>query len=868
MNSILKPDLRKIFALAYLFITVFNPIGSTCQNRHFLTFYGTNEGTVGHAFVSFVREDNNLQQTVVDGIWGLYPASRTKGGASYLIGEVPGEIKDDFLTRPDVGLTVEVTPQEYKNALDIKNKWSNANYRLTEKDCLSFVIEVATSLSHKISIPGRCLFDFPSDYIIKLKELNENKGFNFASNGLIPSELCDYQRLLDGASNPQECQLRRELYTKLLGIATELGTYRRLYIQNGDLINVFPTVYYHMTVIEMDNIRKGEIKYSIDKMRQMIYFFDAYEYNRGQSESGREEHWKRHFEEVSNAKSYDFCQSFRKVMTSAIRAHVRFDLARAIRYAYDFGRSNSEISALKREFEATNSIFGLAQDRALDDICAVTSCSYLGNLNFRIFGGITINEITTWRMEAFDKALVNRVPLVGYNGNLAPQPSYFPHKIYYNLGEVACKGKTPECKSFTPSLFLFDLSGSMAELGTSNKAKIEEAKSAALTTIQSMKNNPTSGINQEVGILAFSGGCVTDPTTPVTNGFLADLDEVERSINAINFPGGGTPLAEAIEASEQKLQQHMDTSGAQQAKLIILSDGQATCNPIRPNDVYAFGQSGQVTRQYGASPQASGVPKIKYYTVGFNIAPGSPAERDLQYLAKISGGKYLNAQNQFELTRAFQKFNRIYVPKSAPALENIPNKSLDIFDEGINSIYTEIYPDALEKYKEYVGLHQLDCHGVYNLALMYEANEYYKSAMNSYESYLQLCPQANDALEVRKQIELLEQDYQAYLKFNRQVIESDMNYLELHFKKIQNGESIALATEFIAFIREKWNYYENLAALLEIEDKIFDVNAKAVFRGLKGCADTIRRNPQNWDRDAAPLLSRTFLNMERLLQSF
>jgi len=220
------------------------------------------------------------------------------------------------------------------------------------------------------------------------------------------------------------------------------------------------------------------------------------------------------------------------------------------------------------------------------------------------------------------------------------------------------------------------------------------------------------------------------------------------------------------------------------------------------------------------------------------------------------------------LTRAFQKFNRIYVPKSAPALENIPNESQDIFAEGINSIYTEIYPDALEKYKEYVELHQLDCHGVYNLALMYEANEYYKSAMNSYASYLQLCPQANDELEVRKQIELLEQDYEAYLKFNRQVIESDMNYLELHFKKIQNGESIALATEFIAFIREKWNYYENLAALLEIEDKIFDVNAKAVFRGLKGCADTIRRNPQNWDRDAAPLLSRTLWSLLSCLQFF
>jgi len=46
------------------------------------------------------------------------------------------------------------------------------------------------------------------------------------------------------------------------------------------------------------------------------------------------------------------------------------------------------------------------------------------------------------------------------------------------------------------------------------------------------------------------------------------------------------------------------------------------------------------------------------------------------------------------------------------------------------------------------------------------------------------------------------------------------------------------------------------------------VNAAAVFRGLKSCADIIQRNPEKWDRDATPVLSRTYLNMERLLKTF
>jgi len=424
--------------------------------------------------------------------------------------------------------------------------------------------------------------------------------------------------------------------------------------------------------------------------------------------------------------------------------------------------------------------------------------------------------------------------------------------------------------SALPTLFLFDRSGSMADAGASGASKIAEAKSAAKSTLQSMQSAVSQGASQEVGMLTFNGGCSTDPTSPAGKvSFTSDIGAAIQNVDHIGSPGGGTPLAEAIRASKQKLEARLQETGAKSGKLIILSDGEATCGKIRPEDVYAFGQSGQVTRLVNSAQQAGLVSSgVKYYTVGFNIPPGSPAERDLQFLAQISGGKYLNAQNQVQLARAFKKFNRIYIPKPAPALANTSSEATRLFEDGLMDIRAEDYEAAMEQYKQYIQQQSRDCHGAYNLALMLEANDYYKSAIEAYEQYLSLCPSPSDEAFVQERIGELSAAYREYLDFNRRVVESDMQYLDLHFKKIQNGHSVALAKEFIGFLKEKWAYYENLPGLLEIDSRIFEVNAKAVFRGLKSCAETIKRNPKNWDRDATPALSRTYLNMERLLKTF
>ena len=415
------------------------------------------------------------------------------------------------------------------------------------------------------------------------------------------------------------------------------------------------------------------------------------------------------------------------------------------------------------------------------------------------------------------------------------------------------------------TLFLFDVSGSMNEASQSGKSKIVEARSAAITTLNTLSNsNSSSAVQPYVSVRTFSGGCVTDPTT-VNLDFTSDMNAAATAIQNIPQPNGATPLPQATQISEAHLRQYLIVNSLKQGKLIVMSDGESTCGAIRPADVYAYGQNGQVTIPVQGTIAN---PLVRYYTVGFNIAPGSNAERDLQYLAQKSGGKYLSAQDGFELTKAFQKFNRVFIPKEAPSIDTISTSAKTLFSKGLSSINDEEFEKALENYKQFTKSTPKDCNGFYNLALMHEANEYFKAAIKNYETYLQLCPNPQDKDYVRKQIESLNIEHDKYVEYNKKIVMSDLDYLNLHFKKIQNGESVALAVEFIGFISEKWIYYRNLAEIIESDDRLFKTNANEVFKGLKECVETIKRNPQAWDRDATPVLSRTYLNMERLIKTF
>ena len=518
------------------------------------------------------------------------------------------------------------------------------------------------------------------------------------------------------------------------------------------------------------------------------------------------------------------------------------------------------------EFKYRVNINGLRIKKITSDTlkgCNVINYPYGGSYNF----GKTSNAFLHYFLD------------IEPHGNTEWGKKYVTHDASYPCG---CK----DSKSTT--LFLFDRSGSMANKGISGKAKIEEAKDAAIHSLQSLQN--TSGTRQEAGFLTFSGSCVTDPTASQPLTFSNDKQQLESAIRTIPRPGGGTPLKEAVDAATRRLQEYTMASGTTATpKLIVMSDGVSSCGKIRPPSVYGTGipvppdNASRFARNFmGTRPAANttaNLPKdngdpgpiavsVTYYTIGFDIKPGSEAERDLQYLAQSSGGRYLNAQNAYELTRAFQRFFRLYRPKEAPVLTDMDPESLQKFQEGVFHIKEEKYTRAKEVFKTLADRFPEDPNTLFNLALMYEAHDYYTAAITMFEKYLYLHPEAEDKEWVLAYIQLLIKDREIFLEYTKNILKSDLDYLDLHFKKIQNGESLQLAEEFKGFIQEKHNYYENLPDALGVTQKQLKTGIREIARGLKNCAKLIKKDPDNWDKNASPVLSMTYLHLERVLKSF
>lgn len=684
-------------------------------------------------------------------------------------------------------------------------------------------------------------------------------------------KLCDYQHFINKSKSEEEKILKEKLYLALLGVLSELSDYREQFLSDGKLINLFPTAYYHTTLAELKNIVDSVNGYDhpIEKMKQMLAFYDAYKFNRVTWDFGQyhlvEEHWKIHFDTASRNISHYIYADLKEALNTAIDAHVKYDLGRAIKFAFN-NRYNLILRSdnLLDDFKRTDIIFSNTAKLTNRDI-ASTNVLYI---EWVLNAGNSVLDkdeyVKDLRMESWVRAfnsINNSSDLLGVSGNpLRAQPT-MNHEAYLSQANRVCISNP-----ISSTLFLFDLSGSMNSFGNnSQKTKLQEAKDASKQTLASLGNHQ-SGVSNEVAVLGFSGGCSSDPTVLISS-FETDLSLVEKRIDLMNA-GGGTPLAEAIAAAECKLSAHLNQTGQAKGKMILLSDGIATCRPIRPNGVYNSGQLGQKIITVSANQCGNNNPQrpnISYYTIGFNIVPGSPAERDLQYLSKISGGKYLNVQNQVQLMRAFRKFNRLYIPKPRPALLQLPVASTSKFHQGLSYIKKEDFNKALKAYETFVQTHETDFHGVYNLALMQEANDLYLLAISNYQKYLQLCPNANDRQLVEKQMLILEEDFKQFALFQKEVVQSDLNYLKLHFDQIQNGHSIALAEEFKGFLREKGDYYDHLPELMGRNDRLFKKNASEVSHGLSSCKGVINTSSKSWDRDAVPLLSVIYLNLERLI---
>jgi len=171
--------------------------------------------------------------------------------------------------------------------------------------------------------------------------------------------------------SPEEKARLRQLSQDAIGALTRLRQYREAFLLKGELINLFPATYFHVTEIELTRIANGEYEYPIEKLEQILSFFAAYEINREKWKSDPDQvepHWKRHFEMTSQPTD-NRANDFYNVLTTAIDAHVNYDLARALRDSYLHGRDpNVTEEKLQADFAKTNWTLTAAFQRSFFDI--------------------------------------------------------------------------------------------------------------------------------------------------------------------------------------------------------------------------------------------------------------------------------------------------------------------------------------------------------------------------------------------------------------------------------------------------------------------------------------------------------------------
>ena len=397
--------------------------------------------------------------------------------------------------------------------------------------------------------------------------------------------------------------------------------------------------------------------------------------------------------------------------------------------------------------------------------------------------------------------------------------------------------ETPEI----PTLFLFDVSGSM-----NDNNKIEQVRTAGLRALDEMKENRRRGQdNSTVSIWTFNGGCSPNAAREILP-FTSNLVHGETAMRSqIPRPDGGTPLPQGIERSSAQLNDYLNVHpNINLGRLVILSDGQSTCGDIRPAGTYS---------------QAKVIlyPKLNILTVGYGIQVGSQAERDLQYLASASGGRYFPASNGGQLSRAFEKAIRVYLPKTvaSPQAE---------FAGGVQAILNRDFSSALQIFTAYVQTNPSDSLGYYNLAVACEALELYKSAAENYRKYLSLAPNAADASEIRIRIGKADEDYRDKLLYHANLLRSDLEYLKAYYQRLSGLRNKELATEFAGFVSEKRTFYANLPKTLEIK-------ASWLGRGSEELADSLGRlnsrvNSPSFDLDALSLLTLPIGQLEELVE--
>ncbi len=196
------------------------------------------------------------------------------------------------------------------------------------------------------------------------------------------------------------------------------------------------------------------------------------------------------------------------------------------------------------------------------------------------------------------------------------------------------------------SLLVLDASGSMWGR-VDGRPKIEIAREAVDSLLAGWN------ADTDLGLMAYGhrrkGDC-TDIELLQPIG-LFDAKAIRAQVAGLQ-PKGMTPIAEAVRQAAAGLR-HSE----RKATVILVSDGEETCSA----DPCAV----------GAELEASGV-EFTAHVIGFDLEENPEARKQLQCLARTTGGRYLDARDATELNQAMASVAAAAAAAEPPVEEPVP----------------------------------------------------------------------------------------------------------------------------------------------------------------------------------------------------
>lgn len=213
-------------------------------------------------------------------------------------------------------------------------------------------------------------------------------------------------------------------------ILHELETMRGNFLQTGDLVDIFPTVYYHVTLREFEYALSGKFQNPTAIFDLIINFYEIYKTNRQaflQSGIGAvEPQWREYYKGAISGNDYRKKSSnlfkpvimlwkIKRILQSGFTGHINFDLPCAINRTLQFTETDKQ--SVYQDFRKSDAIMGTADDAANRDISQAIF------KNTRTFAKITLNlgarlillqhKINGMRVKAWNLGSENQAQLCG-----------------------------------------------------------------------------------------------------------------------------------------------------------------------------------------------------------------------------------------------------------------------------------------------------------------------------------------------------------------------------------------------------------------------------------------------------------------------